>query len=81
MTLPHPLSHLASPFLFWKIKHRLVTVSCGSPVVEVHDGLESVPSPCGDVSLEARKQRGDHIHAVLFTLPVSKTHIIKTENF
>lgn len=53
-------------------------MSCGSPVVEVHDSLESVPSPCGDVALKARKQRGDHVHAVLLTLPVRKHTSVKT---
>ena len=51
---------------------RLIMVSCVSPVVEVHDGLEGVPSSRGDVSFKAREQRGDHVHAVLLTLPVSK---------
>lgn len=46
--------------------------SCGSPVVKVHDGLQGASSARGDVSLEAREQRGDHVHPVLLPLPVSK---------
>lgn len=52
---------------------------CGSPVVEVHDGLEGVPSPRGDVSLKAGKQRGHDVHAVLLTLPVREHSCIKTD--
>ena len=47
-------------------------IHTNTPVVKVHDSLDGVPSSCCDVSLKARKQRGDHIHTVLFTLPVSK---------
>lgn len=46
--------------------------SCGSPVVEVHDGLNGVPSSRGDIPLKSREQRRDHVHAVLLTLPESK---------
>ena len=56
----------------FSIEVGLIMVSCVSPVVEVHDGLEGVPSSRGDVSFKAREQRGDHVHAVLLTLPVSK---------
>lgn len=52
---------------------------CGSPVVEVHDGLEGVPSPRGDVSLKAGKQRGHDVHAVLLTLPVREHSCIETD--
>lgn len=42
-----------------------------SPVVEVHDGLESAAAPRGDVSLEARQQRRHHVHSVLSALSES----------
>lgn len=42
-----------------------------SPVVEVHDGLESAAAPGGDVSLEARQQRRHHVHSVLSALSES----------
>ena len=39
-----------------------------SPVVEVHDGLDGVAAPGGDVPLEAGQQRRDHVHPVLPSL-------------
>lgn len=63
LTFPLPLSmqHLSS-----------VKKSRDSPVVKVHDSLDGIPSTSGDVSLEAGKQRGDHVHTVFLTLPVSE---------
>lgn len=67
-----PESTSALPFPFAIPLSILTSDLCGSPVVEVHYGLDGVPSSCGDVSLKARKQRGDNVHAVLLTLPVRK---------
>lgn len=49
-----------------------------SPVVEVHDGLDGVPSPRGDVPFEAGEQGCDDVHAVLPALPVDTR--IKTDD-
>ncbi len=43
------------------------------PVIEVHDCLYGTASSSGDVPFKPRKQRCDHIHAVLFTIPVNHT--------
>lgn len=54
------------------------TGRCDSPVVEVHDGLDGVPSPRCDVPFEAGEQRCDDVHAVLPPLPVDTQ--IKTDD-
>ncbi len=43
------------------------------PVIEVHDCLYGTASSSGDVPFKPRKQRCDHIHAVLFSIPVNHT--------
>ena len=53
----------------------------GSPVVEMHDGLQRVPSPGGDVPLEPGEQRGHHVHTVPLTLPTHARTRTRTHTY
>lgn len=50
------------------------------PVVKVHHSLDCIPSTCSDVALEARKQRSDHVHAVLLTLPEKQAFDLNSDH-
>lgn len=48
---------------------RAVTIS---PVSEVQNSLDGVPTTCTDVSLKSRKQRNHHKHPVLLLLSAER---------